>query len=203
MTVCYLLGGSIRPPGDSFMAHRTIAASGLLLVTLGVATARAADPAAARVVEITPDTAGLEVNRYYSLHAHGPTKKFYAFPDLRVVVVVHVNPASADQIETTAVVHCFDAATDPAGIEKWINNQHSDALHPEVPEPRRSIAVDPARLHAKVEGPLEHEVGGGGDEYDRYRVDFTIDGFTDGDLTVKPSRGSAAAFVRTKDPTPQ
>jgi hypothetical protein len=155
------------------------------------------------IVEITPDTVGQEVSRYYSLHAHGPTKKFYSFPDRKIVVVVQVNPARADAIETTALVHVFPANADPAGIDRWINNQHSDALYADAAAPVRSIKVDPERLHAKATGPLGHEVGGNGDEYDRYRIDFTIDGFTDGDLTMKPSQGSAAAFVRTKDLTPR
>jgi len=172
-----------------------------LLPMLGPAVGRAADPPPARVVQITADTAGREVNRYYSPQAHGPTRKFHVFPEQRVVVVVNVNPASADAIDTTVVVHLFAAGTDADALEKWVNNQHSDALFADAPQPQRSITVARERLHTKVAGPLEREVGDGGDEYDRYRVDFTIDGFTDGDLTVKPSQGSAAAFVRTKDLT--
>lgn len=177
------------------MAMRILlSAAALLLTTL----AHAADPAPARVVQITTDTAGREVSSYFSPEAHGPTRKFYVFPEQRVVVVVYVKPAGADAIETTVVAHVFDAREDADGIEKWVNNQHSDALFPDAARPRRSVTVDRGHLHTKVAGPLEHEVGGGGDEYDRYRVDFTIDEFTDGDLTVKPSQGSAAAFVRTK-----
>lgn len=182
---------------------RPSACAALLLSVPACAAGAAANQAPARIVGFTADTAGLEVNRYYSLHAHGPTRKFYAFPDRRIVVVVHVNPARADAIETTAVVHVFPATADPAGIDKWINNQHSDALYPDAAVPERTVEVAPERLRAKATGPLEHEVGGNGDEYDRYRVDFTIDGFTAGDLTVKPSQGSAAAFVRTKDLNPR
>lgn len=49
-------------------------------------------------------------------------------------------------------------------------------------------------------GPLGREVGANGAEEDRYRVEFTIDGFSDGDLVVKPSQGNPEAFVRVKEP---
>ena len=161
--------------------------------------ARAADPSAGRVVQITADTAGHEVTRYFSPYAHGPTQKFYVFAEQRVVVVVHVNPAGADRIDTTVVAHVFDADEDLDAIQRWVNNQYSDALFADAPQPRRSITVAREQLHTRVTGPLEREPSIYFDQYDRYRVDFTIDGFTDGDLTVQPSQGSAAAFVRTKD----
>lgn len=170
-----------------------------LAVACGLCAVAAAPAAvaAARVVEITPATEGLEVNRYFSPEAHGPSLKFYAFPAERIVVVVRVAPTPR-AVTTTAEINVFPAPTDAEGLGKWINNQHSDAIHPDVPQPERRIDVQPERLHTKVEGPLDHEVGGGGDEYDRHRVDFSIDAFTDGDVQLKASRGSVDTFVRTK-----
>lgn len=154
--------------------------------------------AAERRVAISPDTPALEINRYFSPLAHGPTKKFYVLPEAKVVVVVATADGTAD---ASATIHVFAVDATAEGVEKWINNQHSDALHPDVPEPLRSLAVPADRFHARVGPPLDHEQGQGGDEYDRVRVEFTIDAFDDGDLEVEASKGSLDAFIRTREAT--
>lgn len=153
--------------------------------------------AAERRVKLAPDTPATEVNRYFSLLAHGPTKKFYVLPEAKVVVVVATVDGKAD---ASATIHVFPADVSAEGIAKWINNQHSDALHPDVPMPLRSVLVPADRFHAKAGPPLDHEKGEQGDEYDRVRVEFTIDAFEDGDVKVEASRGSLDAFIRTKEP---
>lgn len=152
--------------------------------------------AAERSVEITAATPGREINRYYSMYAHGPTKKFYTLPDARIVVVVATGDTTPN---ATATIHVFPEATTPEAMAKWINNRHSDAIYPDAAEPERSIPVPADRFHATASAPLEHEVGPNGDEYDRVRVDFTIDAFEDGDVRVKASKGTLDAYLRTKD----
>jgi hypothetical protein len=171
---------------------RTAALTLACLVVAGVAAA------VERRIAITADTPATEVNRYFSPLAHGPTQKFYVLPESRIVVIVATVDGKA---EASATIHLFPADVAAEGIAKWINNQHSDALHPDVPLPIRSVAVPPTHFHATVGRPLDHETGQQGDEYDRVRVDFTIDAFKDGDLSVEPSRGSLDAFIRTKEPT--
>jgi len=149
-----------------------------------------------RTIAITADTPALEVSRYFSMYARGPTKKFYRVPEAGSVVVVTTGDTAPD---ASATIHIFPEATSPKAIDKWINNRHSDALYPDAAKPERAIAIPAERFHATASDPLDHEVGPNGDEYDRVRVDFTIDGFQDGDVTVKPSTGSLDAFLRTKD----
>ena len=179
------------------MPSSLIVALALALPLAGIADrVRAAD--APRVVEFTPDTEAREVSTYYSLHAHGPTVKFYVFPEACVVAVVRVTPAGK-AIDTAVDVAVFPRDTAVESIQKWINNQHSDAIYPDVPNPERRFTVDGKWVHATSKGPLEHEVGGNGDEYDRHEVEFAIDAFTEGDVDFRASRGTANAFVRTKD----
>lgn len=167
----------------------------LMLVAMPADVVTAEDT---RVVGFTPDTEAREVSRYFSLHAHGPTLKFYAFPDRGIVAVVRAAATDA-ALQTTVDVHVFAATVDADGIAKWINNQHSDALYADAAQPERSFTVDPTCLHVKTSEALEHEVGDNGDEYDRHRVEFSIDAFTNGDVEFRPSRGTLDAFVRTKD----
>jgi len=153
--------------------------------------------AAERRVAITADTKATEVSRYFSLLAHGPTKKFYVVPESNAVVVVATVDGRSD---AAATIHLFPADVTAEGISKWINNQYSDALYPDVPKPLRSVPVPADRFHTKVGPPLDHERGEAGDEYDRVRVEFTIDAFEDGDLEVEACRGFLDAFIRTKEP---
>lgn len=169
----------------------------LLFVFAWWATASIAITAERRVA-ITAETKATEVNRYFSLLAHGPTKKFYVVPNSKAVVVVATRDGKADASMT---IHLFSSEATADGIAKWINNQYSDAIYSDVPMPMRSVAVPADRFHATVGPPLDHEVGEQGDEYDRVRVEFTIDAFKDGDLVVEPSRGGFDAFIRTKERT--
>lgn len=170
--------------------------AGAFAITVAAMASGAAPAEPKRVIEITPHTPVKEVNRYFSMAAHGPTKKFYVLADQRVVLVVRTEDGTA---EASAVIHVFPHATAPDGIKKWINNQHSDAIHGDAAEPARTVAIPAERFHATATKPLDHEVGDNGDEYDKVRVDFTIDAFEDEHVKVKETMGSLDAFIRTRD----
>lgn len=149
-----------------------------------------------REVVIGPKTESREVNRYFSLHAHGPTQKFFVLPDVRVVVVVSTRDGTSD---ASATIHVFPESATAEGIGRWINNRHSDAIFPEAAKPERVIEVPDERFRAQAGRVVGHEVGSGGDEYDRVPIEFTIEPFQDGDVIVRAARGVLDAFVRTKD----
>ena len=59
---------------------------------------------------------------------------FYTFKDQQAILQLTI----ANQDETfpvTAKIHLFDKATTGEGLKKWINNQHSDGLFPDIPKP--------------------------------------------------------------------
>jgi len=149
-----------------------------------------------RLITIEKTTPVFEVNAYFSLAAHGPTKKFYTVADANAVVLVSTTDGTAD---AQAVVYLFAESATPESLKKWLNNQHSDALYVDAAEPVRMFAVPEKHFHAESGPPLEHEVGRGGDEYDRVRVSFAVDGFSDGDSRVEAFSSSLDAFVRTRD----
>lgn len=167
---------------------------GLALAVL--LSGQAVSLAAERDVAISPETDAREVNRYFSPYAHGPTQKFFVLPDAQVVVLVATSDGKSD---ASATIHVFPEDTTAEGIDRWINNRHSDALYPDAAEPERVIKVPAGKFRAKAGVLISHEVGQGGDEYDRLPVEFAIEPFEDGDLVVRASRGTLDAFVRTKD----
>lgn len=171
-----------------------ILALGLILAAL--VFGQAVSVAGEREVSITPEMDAREVNRYFSLYAHGPTQKFFVLPDAQVVVLVATMDGKRD---ASATVYVFPEDTTAEGIDRWINNRHSDALYPDAAVPQRVINVPAGKFRAKAGAVVSHEVGQGGDEYDRVPVEFAIDPFEDGDVVVRASRGTLDAFVRTKD----
>ena len=62
------------------------------------------------------------------------TLLFYSFPAQQAVLMLHVGNADAS-FPVSGKVMLFDPATTKDDLAKWVNNQHSDGLFPDVPEP--------------------------------------------------------------------
>jgi hypothetical protein len=62
------------------------------------------------------------------------TLLFHTFADQRAVLLLQVSNTDAS-FPVSGKIHLFDPKTTKEGLEKWINNQHSDGLFPDVPEP--------------------------------------------------------------------
>jgi hypothetical protein len=62
------------------------------------------------------------------------TLLIYKFNQQKAVLIVLIDNKD-DTFPITATIHLFARTTSGEGIDKWINNQHSDALFPDVPEP--------------------------------------------------------------------
>ncbi|MGA0039802.1 MAG: hypothetical protein ACO3NZ_08140 [Pirellulales bacterium] len=163
---------------------------------LPLANAAAEEPPPRRV-EITPETPAMEVSRYFSLLAHGPTQKFFTLTKQRVVLVLSTSDGTAD---LHGVVYLFDPAASAESLEKWINNKHSDALYADAAEPLRSVKIPAEKLRCDVSQPMKHEVGRSGDEYDQVRVSFTLDSYADEFVNVQGFKGGLDAFIRTREP---
>ena len=168
----------------------------LVIALLCLANSTASgDDEPTRRIRLDANTPTLEVNSYFSLQAHGPTKKFFTVADSQAVVMLVTKDGTA---EASGKVVLFPPATTAEGLEKWLNNQHSDALYIDAAEPLRTFAIPKQHLRTEVSAPLAHEVGRGGDEYDEVRVDYAVSAFRDGDALLEPFRGTLKAFVRTK-----
>lgn len=68
------------------------------------------------------------------------TMLFYTLAEERAVLVLRIDNKSAP-LPVTATVHLFAPDTTAEDLGKWVNNQHSDGLFPEVPEPVTTIKL--------------------------------------------------------------
>lgn len=62
------------------------------------------------------------------------TLLFFTFKDQRAILVLTIGNKD-DSFPVTAKVHLFDESVTGEDLQKWINNQHSDGLFADVPEP--------------------------------------------------------------------
>ena len=62
------------------------------------------------------------------------TLLFYTFKDEKTIVTLSIGNTD-ETFPVKGKIHLFDVATTEEDLKKWINNQHSDGLFPEVPTP--------------------------------------------------------------------
>ena len=62
------------------------------------------------------------------------TLLFYTFKDQQAVLVLSIGNQD-EKFPVTGKIHLFDAATTEKDLKKWLNNQHSDGLFPDIPKP--------------------------------------------------------------------
>lgn len=107
-------------------AHSITAASTLLISALS-------GPLSAKERQLEADTTK-ELQIRHSMLGFRDTLLFYTFPDQQAVLRLHIS--SKDKtFPVTGILYLFPAKTTDEGIKKWLNNQHSDGLFPEIPSP--------------------------------------------------------------------
>jgi len=62
------------------------------------------------------------------------TLLFYTFKDQQAILTLSIGNTD-ETFPVKGKLHLFDPATTEEDLKKWINNQHSDALFPDVPTP--------------------------------------------------------------------
>ena len=62
------------------------------------------------------------------------TLLFYTFKDQQAILTLSIGNTD-ETFPVQGKIHLFDDATTEEGLSKWINNQHSDGLFPDVPQP--------------------------------------------------------------------
>ena len=127
------------------------------------------------------------------------TLLFYTFADQRAVLRLQVSNTDAS-FPVSGKIHLFAMQATPEGLAKWINNQHSDGLFPEVPEPVETIdlpegacTVDGKKLVGeKPQGPMNKV-------FQDYRLKLSVKGHrVEGKVDLKACEDEAGVFVEVK-----
>jgi len=133
-----------------------------------------------------------------SMVGYRDTLHFYIFEQEKAVLVVHIGNKNTE-FPVSAKLHIFPRGTAVEGLEKWINNQHSDGLFPNVPE-QEAVHEIPAGACKTKSHKLEENVEGVGlleDKFSRYEVVFEIkDVPAFGDFKIKDFTDTATVYVK-------
>jgi hypothetical protein len=68
------------------------------------------------------------------------TLLFYVFKDQPAILVLSIDNKD-ETFPVTGKVYLFDEKMTGDDLQKWINNQHSDGLFPDVPEPTSTVEL--------------------------------------------------------------
>ena len=127
------------------------------------------------------------------------TLLFYTFADQKAVLVVNIGNQN-DTFPMTARLQVFAKDTDAEGLAKWINNQHSCGLFPEVPEPTATHPIAAtafsivSKKMAEVINAENVPIPG---TFKRYDVEFKIENVPAfGEIKIKDFTDTATVYVQ-------
>ena len=119
------------------------------------------------------------------------TLLFYTFADQKTVLRLQIDNKDTT-FPVSGSIHLFSNDTTKEGLEKWINNQHSDGLYPDVAEPILTQALPAGQCSVSAHKALEKE-----------KNPSTAEMFQDYEVTLKvksyilESKVSLSAFTDT------
>lgn len=153
-------------------------------------------PAQGRTLD-KADAQRLEIR--HSMIGFRNTLLFYTFTDQQAVLKLTIG----NQDETFPIkgtVYLFDSDTTKEELDRWLNNQHSDGLFPEVPEPIATVALpeDICKVTAfKQTGTTNNEPTG--EEFKDYRVELSVlKHAAEGKFTLLPFDDKTTVHVKSQ-----
>ncbi len=134
------------------------------------------------------------IDRYFSRYTYGPLLRLYDFRDQRVILKVKISNESRD-MPLSASLYTFADGVSEKAIEKWINNQHSDALYADAAEPASVQDLsDRVSIFARTR---EASVSGReGEAYQRYAVSYRVGEIKIAGVAIGPFNDDATVHVR-------
>jgi hypothetical protein len=124
------------------------------------------------------------------------TKIFYTFGDLKTVLVITIQ--NNRDFSTSGQAHQFDAKYSVEDLDKWINNQHSDGLFADAPEPKSVVDLPKNTFKTEAIKPQGNQQAPQ-DNYEKYQVEFKLtEQKIEGKLTIKSATDTSTVYVKSK-----
>ncbi len=125
------------------------------------------------------------------------TRLFYTIADQHAVVVIHLDNTKKE-FPAAGKVYLFDKAVSAEDLAKWINNQHSDGIFPDVPEPGASHNI-PAEACQTVESKSTGQTTANNTTYNQHAVTIKIsEANVNEQLKLKEFKDQAKVYVLAK-----
>ena len=128
------------------------------------------------------------------------TLVFYIFEKEKAALRLHISNKDAT-FPTTATLYIFAEDVTADGLGKWLNNQHSDGLFPEVPEPTMTKNLPDGEikiLGKEVVGEEKHHHTN--ETYQDFKVKFSVkEQVEKGKYKLDAFEDSTGVFVKATD----
>ena len=126
-----------------------------------------------------------------------PTKIFYIFPEMKTILKVTIGNQDKN-FSVTAQLHIFADDSTQENLDRWVNNQHSDALYADVVEPIKTHDIPAASckvLSKKSDKITVERVA----DYEHYHVEYQLKDIAPIDgIKIKDFTGTATVLVKLK-----
>lgn len=137
----------------------------------------------------------LEVSQTFG--GYRETQIFYTFPKKNVVLKVRIDNKNKS-FNVTGKILVFPKSTTPEGLAKWLNNQHSDGLFPEIPKPVATLDI-PTRLCSSKNPKFIKKANSHLGTFDRYSIEFNVDDVERiGEFKIQGFSGKAMVHLKNK-----
>jgi hypothetical protein len=173
------------------MKSKILSRSVLATLLLGVASLHAAETMIDPKAKTTTKQQVID-----SMTGYRDTLLFYTFAAEKAVLVVRIDNKS-EKFPMTGKLYVFAKETTSEGFEKWINNQHSDGLFPDVPQPVATHDIPAASfslISQKMVEAIKNETFG---SFKRYDVEFKIQNVPAiGEIKIKDFTDTAGVYIK-------
>tara|TARA_B110000908_G_scaffold95791_1_gene113345 strand:+ start:356 stop:1414 length:1059 start_codon:yes stop_codon:yes gene_type:complete len=142
-----------------------------ILASVSISVASAEDAKPSKILDIKAKHC-LKTVAAYSMMGPTSTGIYYTFTDKKVVLLVTIDNKSKDFPVSAKIFTFADDATQK-GLEGWVNNQHSDALFPDVPNALETHQI-PAASCKVISKKLVETTEIRNTEYENYSVEFQL-----------------------------
>jgi len=146
------------------------------LATIFCGTLFAADPASPAAsperVLVIKEAEKKQVR--HSMIGMRDTLLFYTFVAQKAVLVLRIDNANTT-MPVSGTVYLFDPKTSEEDLGKWVNNQHSDGLFADAPEPIHTFKLPDGTgsvTERKLVGQEKQPIGD--DMFDDYKVKLSV-----------------------------
>lgn len=116
----------------------------------------------------------ITVDQYFSTYLYGPSLRLYHYQEDNVILTLRFSNRQSP-IQFTAALHEFASTLSTKQIAKWVNNQHSDALYGDAPEPEKTTNIqDRVKITSTIKSTKNPIQGRTGESYDDYKITFRV-----------------------------
>ena len=125
------------------------------------------------------------------------TLLFYTFTDQKAVLQILIDNKDTT-FPVSGTIHLFADATTKEDLDKWINNQHSCGLHPDVPEPILTQPLPAGQCSVTAHKALEKEKNPTTEDmFQDYEVTLTSKSYAlEGKLLLKAFTEKSKVYVK-------